>query len=554
MFVSGSGDILSPFLRWATECRPSQYQNCCDVTLAASIGLFPARTLGIMRVLALISAVFLNETVIAQPANRFDTWLAAPPKEQLYREGFDDQKGVGRIFVPAMTTPANEPLYAVFRDGKLVGERLMGSSFFLEPGTYTVILGTGNIEQRVHREVVVNREETVVIDPTWCSLTIEVIDESRNSFPQDLQIFNATTGESYGILSAINPELGEQLQTLILQPGLYKIVKRGLDFNTFVNFATLLLEPGVYTPFTVVINSSTITKDFTGAGIITRASQLRQLKQWKVYAAVHGNVIITSDNNTSKNLRTNLSLLSQLENRLLFDRFPHYYLSNNLLDLGALKQYGAKFVINQDRLQLKNSYVYFFLNWLGTYGRFDALTHLAPRIALFDSLRTITLHDTKGNFRQQKIGVTQFEKAPPIFPIELKEGIGVNITPLKRFNARLSIRSGLGYQQVYNHDNVYSEVSDALYKQVENSFVRGMEASLVSSLVFFQNVTVTTQLDVLFPFGGQKTIVDLENFVSLRITKQISLEHTFRLKQNPARDDYLIQEHLISVRLSYYFF
>ncbi len=493
---------------------------------------------------------------IAQPTNRYDTWLAAPPNEQLYREGFDDQKGVGRIFVPAMTTPANEPLYAVFRNGELpgerilIGERVMGASFFLEPGTYTVILGTGNIEQRIHREIVVNREETVILEPNWCSLTIEVIDETRNSVSQDLQIFNATTGESYGILSAINPELGEQLQTLILQPGLYKIVKRGGDFNTFVNFATVLLEPGVYTPFTVVINSN--TKDFTGAGIISRASQLRQVRQWKIYAAVHGNLIITSDNNTSKNLTTNLSLLSQLENRLLFDRFPHYYLSNNLLDLGALKQHAAKFVINQDRLQLKNSYVYFFLNWLGAYGRFDALTHVAPRIQLFDNPRTITLLDANGNFRQQKIGVTQFEKAPPIFPIELKEGVGVNITPLKRFNARLSVRTGLGYQQVYNHDNVYSEESDTSYKQVQNSFVRGLEASLVSSLVFFQNVTVTTQLDVLFPFGRQKTIIDLENFVSLSITKQISFEHTLRLKQNPALGDYLIQEHLVSIRLSYY--
>lgn len=508
---------------------------------------------------SLLVALIASTSIFAEPIPKpedsgFETWLAAPPNEQLYREGLDDRKGMGRIFVPAMTTPANEPLYAVFRDGELIGEKVMGSSYFLEPGRYTVILGTGTIDQRIHREVEVPREGTVIIEPTWCSLTIEVIDESRNSFSQDLQIFSVTTGGSYGILPAINPELGEQLQTLILPSGLYKIVKRGRDFNTFVNFATVLLEPGIYTPFTIVINSQ--SGDFTGAGIIARTTQLRQLKSWKIYGAVHGNVIVTSNNLSSRNVRTNLSLLTQFENRLLFDRFPHYYLSSNLLDLGTLKQHGAQFVINQDRLQLKNTYVYFLLNWLGGYARFEVNTHILPTILLFDPPRSLTLKNPDGVVEKTRNNIGRFEAAPIFYPLGLKEGLGVNITPLKKFNARLSLRSGFGFRQNYNHKVYYqSSASDTVFQRSEDNHLRGLETSLVSNFAFFQNLVITTELDVLFPFGQDtRAVVDLENFTSLGVTKHVTVEHTIRLQRSPAQYDYILQEQLISIRLSYYLF
>jgi len=504
-----------------------------------------------------LTAVLLSMAAVgfSQPVvTHFDTWISSTPSQQLYNEGFDDRKGMGRVFVPAMTSPTNEPLYAVFKDGELVGEKVMGSSYFLEPGHYTVILGTGTIDQRIHREVDVLREATVIIEPTWCSLSIDVIDESRNSYAQDLQIFSFSTGESFGILPAINPELGEQLQTVVLHPGLYKIVKRGYDFNTFVNFATVLLEEGSYTPFTIVINSQ--SGDFTGAGILARTSQLRNLKSWKIYGAIHGNVILTTNNLSSRNVKTNLSLLTQLENRLVFDRFPHYYLSSNLLDIGALKQHGAQFIINQDRLQLKNTYVYFLLNWLGGYSRFEMNTHLMPTVLLLDPPRSITLLNPDGSVEVRKVNISRFDAAPPFFPLGLKEGIGLNITPLKKFNTRLSLRSGLGFRQNYNHNVYYqSGSSDTLYQATEDNFLKGLETSLVSNFAFFQNLVVTTELDVLFPFGREtRAVIDLENFISLGISKHVTLEHTLRLQRAPALYDYIIQEQLVSIRLSYFLF
>jgi hypothetical protein len=490
----------------------------------------------------------------AEPgASRYDTWIAAPPEAQIYNEAQDDQKGMGRIFVPAMTNAQNEPFYAVFQGDTLIGEKTMGSSFFLPAGKYSVILGTGTLEQRIRKEVEIGREQMVIITPDWSALTVDIIDQSRNNYKQDLQIFNLITGETFGIIPSINPDLGEQLPTLILKPGLYKIVKRGQDFNTFVNFTTVLLESGAYTPYTIVINSD--TKDFTGAGILSSSLQKRTISHWQRYAAVHGSVIVNSSNDiSSRTLRTDLTLLGQFENRMLYDNFPHYYNSTNLVELGAQQQSGAKFGLTQNRIQLKNTYVYYILGWLGGYGRLDVTSHPMPTTYLFSTNTNVTLLDQNGDTTSIKHNVSQFETQPALFPLGFKEGVGINVTPLKRFNARLSFRTGFGLQQDFRN-NVYQAISgDTVYQKQKNSYVRGLETSVVSNLIFFSNLGMTTELDVLFPFGGEERRIDIENYITLGISKYVTIEHTFRFSHDRSSSPWDIQEQFVSVRISYYIF
>ncbi|MBT7618508.1 MAG: hypothetical protein HN590_14600 [Calditrichaeota bacterium] len=493
---------------------------------------------------------FLAAQVVEDP---YQTWLSLPPSQQLYVEGADDQKGMGRIFVPAITSPANEPFYAVFQGEELIGERRMGSSFFLPPGKYSIIFGTGSIQQRIQREIDIDRGQTIIFDPDWCALSVDVIDESRNNFKKDLQVYDNETLENFGILSAINPELGEQLQSLLLEPGLYKIVPRGSDPNTFVNFATVHLETGTYTPYTLVINSQ--TGDFIGSGILPFATRTKQNSLWKHFPAVHGSIIINDANNvTEEESKINISVLTQFENRLLYDQLPHFLLSNNLIEIGALRQEKQTFLITQDRVQLKNTYVYYFLPFLGGYTRFEVSTHLFPTISRFETGRDITLRDLD-LIEEVLTNVDDVELEPSLFPLGLKEGIGVNITALRTFTSRLNIRAGFGYRQTYNK-SVYKQSSfDVnLYQRIPNNFVRGFETSLISNLSILNNLTITTELDVLFPTGSMDLpVVDLENTSTLGLTRNVTLEHIFRLNRDPALD-WTVREQFLSVRISYFFF
>lgn len=501
----------------------------------------------------LLSGLIFEALAETDENDPYQTWLSLPPSQQLYVEGEDDQKGMGRIFVPAITSPANEPFYAVFQGEELIGERRMGSSFFIPPGKYSVLFGTGSIQQRIRREIEIDRGQTIILEPDWCALTIDVIDESRNNFKKDLQVYNNETLENFGIISAINPELGEQLQTLLLEPGLYKIVPRGIDPNTFVNFATVHLETGTYIPYTLVINSQ--TGDFIGSGILPFATRVKQNSLWKHFPAVHGSIIINDANNvTEQESKINISVLTQFENRLLYDQLPHFLLSSNLIEIGALRQEKQSFLISQDRVQLKNTYVYYFLPFLGGYTRFEVSTHLFPTISRFETSRDITLRDLELN-DEMLTNVDDVELEPSLFPLGLKEGIGVNITALRTFTSRLNIRTGFGYRQTYN-DKVYKQSSTDpnLYLRIPNNFVRGFESSLISNLSILNNLMITTELDVLFPTGSMdKPVVDLENTSTLGLTRNVTLEHIFRLNRDPALD-WTIREQFLSVRISYFFF
>lgn len=486
-------------------------------------------------------------------SRKTDTWLSPTPAEQIYIEGKDDQKGMGRVFVPVITSAANEPNYAVFQDNVLIGERSMGSSFFLTPGEYTVLLGTGTLEQRMIRQVDIHRGQTVILEPDWCALTIEVIDESRNYDDNvDLQIFRIESLESYGIIPAINPELGEQLQTLLLEPGLYKIVERGKDINTLVNFTTVLLESETYTPFTIVVNSQ--TGDFTGSGILASYSQLKQRRNLRIFGAIHGSVNLTAKNDGStRNVKTNFNVLSQVENRILYDKLPHYYLSNNLLELGALRQQGQAFQKSQDRLQIKNTYVYYVMKWLGGYARFEVTTHLFPTIARFKEGKDVILKNFSGN-ETRKTNIDELQLEPSFFPFGLKQGIGANITPIRTYKVRLNLRTGFGFRQIYNYD-VYQLESENVYKRIPNNILRGLETSIVSNISLLRNLAVTTEFDVLFPFGSSEKdpVIYLENIASLGITRNVSIDHNFRLSRIPDLD-WVILDQFVSVRISYFIF
>ena len=502
-------------------------------------------------------------------SDKYKTWVTPSPSQQLYIEGLDDRKGMGRIFVPAMSSPASEPYYAVYQGDEQIGQQRMGSSFFLQPGEYTVLLGSGTLDQRLRRDLKVARGQTVIVEPTWCAISIEVIDETRDYFKKDLQIYHNVTLENVALIPAINPELGEQVQTVLIDPGLYKIVERGGDPNTFINFTTVKLEEGTYTPFTVVISSQ--SSDFIGAGILTSSTRLVKNKNWKMFAAIHGSVLLNSANSSlEKDEENNISLLTQIESRILYDKLPHYYLSNNLLEMGALRQEKQNFNISQDRLQLKNTYVYYILPNLGGYLRGEAKTHIFVTTIRFDGDREVEMRDLNDSVKVRK-DISKVKLEPPLFPLSLKEGLGVNYSILRTFNSRLSIRSGFGYRQIYN-SNVYQLTSDpnnlsladslVIYSRSKDVKTKGIETSIISSLAILRNLTITTEADILFPIGEpgrpnidwRKPVVDLENISTLAVTRNISIEHTFRLSRNPRILDWTVVEQFVTVRLSYFIF
>ncbi len=483
-------------------------------------------------------------------------WLSPPPSIQLDREGIDDRKGLGRLFLPTMSSLEAEPFYVVFRGDDKVGEMPMGSSIFLRPGKYTVKYGSGTLDQMMSREVEILEEDTLVLEPDWCALTVHLMDESRNDLTLNYEVFRMPEGESFGVGSGFSEEFGEQIRTMILPPGLYKIVRLGESYSTYTDFASVRLIPGHHTRFTIVIDSE--SEHFIGSGILGRELRALSIRSWRVFGAFSGSFILSRDEEAGMDEPTDhMTFTTQFDTRIKYDRRPHYFLSNSMLELAWNKQEGLDFRAYLDRLELKNTYIYYFLPRLGIYGSLRINTKLLPAYHRDIPDTVSVVKRENGTELGRWTGIDDLVISPMFSPITLKEGLGVSLALLKSSRFNLNLRSGLGLQQTFNRDVfVYSPESGSdslfVFDGLESAYVYGTQATMVGYFRLFRRVVFTTDLDFIFPFKKEDPVMKYwENVINFRLSKNLYLDYRIRMSNEETGGEKILTDQNILVRLSW---
>lgn len=488
----------------------------------------------------------------------FYAWDMPSPQEQRDAEAMIIPWGLGSIFPPAMTDPEYEPLYSVYQGDSVVAVQTMGRSVLARPGQYTVYLGSGSLEERIERKVDVHRGHATILKPDWSGLVVRIVDESRNSVKESYEIFRLSDAKTFGVGASPEEELGEHPRTWILPSGLYKIVRLGESFNTYVNFATVDLRPGALSRFTIVMDSE--TGNFIGAGIVGMEGALRKIRDWRAYTALHGSFIMNhSRQTTDDDPETDFTFSSQFENKMRYEAGRHSVLSRGLVDEGFSKQEGLGFRSVLDRVSLKNIYVFDVIRHVGLYGRLVTETRLFRSHHFFDTGDTTSYVkiDEDGRVVDRGRG-SEVELSPPFFPLSLQEGFGVNVIVLRSLRATLYVRSGYGFRQTYTVD-VFREWKDnsdfqvPVFEEVASTTLRGFESWIVGELRVTRNLLVNTELDMLFPSKGQgDPVYELEAIFNLRLTKEISLHHTMRWRDK--NSPYVQRENILQLRYTYLLF
>jgi len=483
-------------------------------------------------------------------------WIAPPPKIQLDMEGMDDIKGLGRLFLPTMTNPDFEPVYTVSQGDSIFKSQKMGNSVWLRPGTYTVTLGSGNLNQLMKKVIDIQAEETRIIEPDWSGLTVRIIDEAREWLKEPYELFRLPEREAFGIGYGADEQLGEKLVTWVLKPGLYKIIKLGEHVNTYVNFSTVRLLPGELTQYTIVLDSE--TKNFRGAGILEFGSESRKIKNWSIFSALYGSFTLNRANDvTSKEKRTSMAFVAQFDYHIKYSTPRHYFLAQGLMEEGwNMQRKQSTFRSYLDNVRLKNLYVFYFLDWLGFYGRFFVETDLFRTTIFYDEPKTITLFDAHGRLKETESNVKKFVASPNFSPLILKEGIGINLLLIKSLRANFNVRAGMGYRQNINW-KLYAqdEQDETKFYRKSSSYLQGPEAAFIGNLRLLRNMMITSELDVLFPSGTNKELVyDWENNFNLRVSKNISIDYTLRFKRDQSIVSYIQTEQILLLRYSYILF
>ena len=500
------------------------------------------------------------------------TWIAPPADEQLTTEGKDDRKGFGRLFVPAMTKPEWEPVVTVTsKNTPVAQEAKMGQSIFLEPGHYKVVFGNGVIaEQKLVRHTHIRHGETKTLDVDWAGLIVRIVDPSRKYLRQNYEVFGVEYEESFGInISKDENEPEEYPDTWILRPGLYKITKAGMPYNTPVNFATVQLLEGTLTQFTIVMDENGY---FVGSGIMKEfETQSLKRRNLKAYSALNASFNLYSNDEDKKNeFVTQIDVLTEFINRFQYDQDQHYLLSEPSYELqlsntveGELTVEQQELDVRKDELTIDNIYIYYLLPAVGLYGRLDFSSRVFPETDDFGKNTPLVhvLDSEEDTLRSQNLET--FTTSPVFSPLQLKEGIGVDFTPVKNPKLRLSLRTGWGFWQYINTDfytrfDEYTDPdSDTLawvtYKKAESDYLQGLEILARSDYRPTSKLIWSTKLDVLFPTEkGTKTTFQIENLVNVSLLKFVSMEYKLVFHQDPTHE-YPWVENTLGFKLSYIF-
>ncbi len=477
---------------------------------------------------------------------------------------------MGKLLFPALTETDNEPKYKIIDQTEQITFAEPGQEIALKAGTYDLVYGSGSELQKMQKENVnIKPMYSTVIKPDWACLLVDVLDERRNYRQVRYEIFDGISGESYGTHYPVKKELGEQQRVWMLEPGLYKITINNEPFNSYRDFTTVYLRPGKVERINLVVgvDNNDNPTNLIGAGVMDGPGGEILAENWRVSSALHGNFNMNSNNETDKDdYFTTTVVTSQFENKLIYNNMPHYYYMRNLMELGFTKSTDVDLRLSADDFDLKNTYVLFLLKKLGLYGRFDINSHFFSSYKYSTTKFNYIKKDKSGEEIERNVAIDEMQISNGLYPLILKEGIGINYRLFNTPKAKLNIRTGLGIRQelydgVYNLvDKEYYDVAEnkfyQVYREMDNIFNRGTEISLVGNFNLPFNLSYMTNADVLFPFDKSEDVtVDWENVFNLRLFKHISIYYKLNLQNRRTEQgsEYILNRHSLFLRLTYIF-
>ena len=193
-------------------------------------------------------------------------WIMPPPEQQLAADETVIPVGKGAIFVPTITGPEHEPPARVVTEDEIISVSV-GQRFLIDPGLYVVIVSSGTPQQGVSVAIEVVEGETTVVPVGWGALRIEVVDDHRIPHRGTYELIRADTLQPVGTGFGVDTLQGEILQSWMLPPGIYRIVRPGRSSRALRDFATVVVPESGFVRYREIpgptFDSNSDTNHFT---------------------------------------------------------------------------------------------------------------------------------------------------------------------------------------------------------------------------------------------------------------------------------------------------
>ena len=457
------------------------------------------------------------------------TWESAPISTQLEMDDVLIPIGKGAIFCPAMTDPDNEPVYGVLSEGNIVQDSKTGHRIPLAPGIYTVVLGSGTIDQLMKKRVRVEEGASTLLKVDWSGLVIDVINESRAHIREYYELFSLDTGLSYGIGQGVEEGMDEKLFTWLLPPGRYKIVKPGDNVNAVRNFGTIQLMPGELVHANLVIDSK--TGNFLGFGFLTDVRQVttRRDKKWRTLSELAGNALLhyipTGETGTESDASFTTTVQWLTDAR--YENGPHVIPVWSNLEEGLSMENDKVLRKYIDKAELKLTYIYRFTDIFSPYIRVAAETRLFPTYSRFKEPRDYVEVDSKGDTLQIVTGAKEIKLGKAFSPAYFKQGIGLTSILVKSMPVNFNLRSGYGARRTITGGAYIFQSDSNTLSPVAKTETTGIELLFLGDIRLGRYIIFNTEFDILMPESKKETwIYDGENRLRLNLTGNVSLLFT----------------------------
>lgn len=469
-----------------------------------------------------------------------NTWVAPPGRVQWQQDPTRIPPGKGMLFVPMMTSSRNEPLYQVFYGERKVASASPGTPVVLAPGNYQVLIGSGTVTQMIKKTVKIAEGRTTLLEVDWAGLIINVIDESRTAVKESYELFEDRHQENYGVGFGIEEERGEAVKTWLLPAGDFTLVKVGDNAATTRKFS-VHLSPGELSQRNLVVKDNAFVGFYQPSVLLGGPQEARKLKtQW----ILSGSPQFTNARNTSQDL-SSVSLAVQAFNRTTYNSKRHYATLRLIAEEGATREGNDSFRKSVDRFELRATYIRRLSRRLGPYLRGVLNTKFFTTDVRFETprdfykLRATGAIDTLRQVREVSLD-------PPFYPLQLREGMGINSQLCRSFPLNMDLRFGWGARQTY--------VSDAFQLQGEprtattalelvQARSTGFEALLITDARLGRYLSLDSEFDILLPRSSvdswvfsweNRWRIILTSFVNLDVVMDLNRPEPSQRRKNAA--------------------
>ena len=485
-----------------------------------------------------------------------DTWDMPPTADQLERDPTLIPVGKGALFVPAMTDPAREPQYVVLKDDQIVQTVETGRRAVLDPGIYEVRHGSGALEERFARHVLVKEGRTTVVPATWCTLIINVVDDRSEPFRGSYELFRMPAGQNLGLGLGADVQLGDEVRAWVLEPGRYMLIKTGESPRARRDFYTFRLAPGELTKVVAVIDR--LDGSLLGAGEVPFGGFDSGIQDLRLHLLIGGDAEFSRrvgmagyPSGYGFTLGGFLDFLVQYkpERHLVYMRLR--------LEEKQVKLPDQPFQKDQDLLKLDTLYMFRALPWFGPYVRAGMDTNLFPGQVYFDNptevLEINGAGRTLGSFGRWD---GKFTLTKSFAPIELRTGGGISFITTASYVLDANMRVGFGGRALFNRGLLafqdYTPAGQYVVLRREDVFQYGMEATVVATLRPTNWLLATTELEFLETIEDPRhPVIDWESNVALRIVSFLSLNYINKTIYDLERGPGLQTEHRVLLRFTW---